>query len=121
MILQVNVAQADINIFLRTAEELQIKGLTQKEKNQDSVEEPSEVRQLDTPMRGRTEETLQIKSEPSLCHYSEDTSDKQRELIEAADHNTHIEASDGYDSTGFINEEEYQDEQGKGSVWSKRA
>ena len=34
VILQVNVAQADINIFLRTAEELQIKGLTQKEKNQ---------------------------------------------------------------------------------------
>ena len=54
-----NVAQADINTFLAAAEELQIKGLTQKEtKNNKEIYEQDENEggRLDISNKGLTEE-----------------------------------------------------------------
>lgn len=103
---EVNVAQAEINTFLAAAEELQIKGLTQKEKNKDMfATEGNDSEVLVPPKKGPEEvKTFHIKSEPSLVQYNEEAVGK-RDLIEATDHH------DGYDSTGYINEEEYHDEQ----------
>lgn len=100
---EVNVAQAEINTFLATAEELQIKGLTQKDKDKELEAGGKDHVVLETPETGQPEnQHFTIKSEPSLCQYGESTGENKRELVEA---------SDCYDSTGYINDEEYHDEQ----------
>ena len=108
-----NVAQADINTFLAAAEDLQIKGLTQKEtKNNKEIfdKDQSEKDILDVSNKGLTEEdNFEIKSEPSLCQYNEETLSKQRELSLVTDHT--MQNMDGYQSTTF-NEDEYHDEHG---------
>ena len=108
-----NVAQADINTFLAAAEDLQIKGLTQKEtKNKELFDKDESDRgRRDISNKVLTEEgNFEIKSEPSLCQYNnEEAQNKQRELSVTTDHN--IQNLEGYQSTGF-NEEEYHDEHG---------
>ena len=113
-----NVAQADINTFLAAAEDLQIKGLTQKEtkssKDTFEKEDDSERGRLDFSNKGYTEESnFEIKSEPALCQYNEETLSKQRELSVTSDH-TSMQNLDGYQSTGYT-EEDYHDEQGNGN------
>ena len=115
-----NVAQADINTFLAAAEDLQIKGLTQKEtKNNKEIfdQDESERGRLDISNKGLSEEgNFEIKSEPSLCQYNDEASNKERELSVSTDHK--MENLQGYQSTGF-NEEEYHDEHGNGIIYIK--
>ena len=105
-----NVAQADINTFLAAAEDLQIKGLTQKEtqNNKEILDkEENERDRSDVSNKAlREAEHFEIKSEPSLCQYNEEAVNKHRDLSLTADHNI-----DGYQSTTF-NEDDYHDEQG---------
>ena len=112
-----NVAQADIHTFLAAAEDLQVKGLTQKEtKNNKEIfdQDESERGRLDISNKGLTEEgNFEIKSEPSLCQYNDEASNKQRELSVTTDHK--MQNLQAYQSTGF-NEEEYHDEHGNGII-----
>ena len=109
-----NVAQADINTFLAAAEDLQIKGLTQKEtKNNKEIFEKDESERGSLEVSNKAlavEDHFEIKSEPSLCQYNDQALNKERELSVATDHD--IQNIDGYQSTTF-NEDEYHDEQGK--------
>jgi len=107
---EVNVAQADINTFLAAAEELQIKGLTQKDKRQKIPGEKSE--RFGSSGRNQNEserETLLIKSEPSLTSYNEQTPDELRGGLEEST-DAQIGNIDSYNTSELINDE-YQDEQ----------
>ena len=109
---EVNVAQADINTFLAAAEELQIKGLTQKEKKQKIPSKKSERFYSSRRNQNVSEgETLQIKSEPSLTSYNERTELELRGGLEEFT-DAQIGNIDSYDTSELINDK-YQDEQGR--------
>ena len=66
---------------------------------------------MDISNKGLTEEgNFEIKSEPSLCQYTDEAPNKQREISVTTDHT--MQTLEGYQSAGF-NEEDYHDEHGK--------
>ena len=82
---EVNVAQEDISQFLATAEELQVKGLTHKDKSENNKPEPrrkSSSRESDNGIRVKSESEANVSEENVNANVvSKTESDEQRNPI----------------------------------------
>ena len=86
---EVNVAQDDINQFLATAEELQVKGLTHRDKDQ-KENEPEES----APGSPPSIDNICVKSEPSSLSVSAPDNSQEVSLPDGEDHETSLAQHD---------------------------